>query len=154
MYKSIKPTENLFGEPSWTPTQMATLVHIEMEKIITSVEFKGSFNEFLEYLRDDPRFYYDDAENLLDGYRVICKKVDAELPKYFMILPRTPYGVKPIPEYQAPASPTVLPCRGSLKAYEGGEESGRRSSATTPCSVAVSHLLRRPNDQRRPDSQA
>jgi hypothetical protein len=32
MYKSIKPIENLFGEPSWTPTQMATLVHIEMEK--------------------------------------------------------------------------------------------------------------------------
>ena len=28
-----KPTEtNLFGEPSWTPTQMATLVHQEMEK--------------------------------------------------------------------------------------------------------------------------
>ena len=94
-------------------------IHTEMEKIITSVEFNGSFNEFLEHLRDDPRFYYDDAEKLLDGYRIICKKVDAELPKYFMTLPRTPYGVKPIPEYQAPASPTAY--------YYGPSSDGKRA---------------------------
>ena len=94
-------------------------IHKEMEKIITNLEFDGSFNDFLEYLRTDPKFYYDDAEDLLDGYRVICKKVDAELPKYFMTLPRTPYGVKPIPEYQAPSSPTAY--------YYGPDSEGKRA---------------------------
>ena len=94
-------------------------IHKEMEKIIRNLEFEGSFNDFLDHLRTDPRFYYDDAEDLLDGYRIICKKVDAELPKYFMTLPRTPYGVKAIPEYQAPASPTAY--------YYGPSSDGKRA---------------------------
>ena len=94
-------------------------IYTEMEKIIVKLEFEGSFNDFLEHLRTDPKFYYDDAEQLLNGYRVICKKADAELPKFFMILPRIPYGVKPIPEYQAPSSPTAY--------YHAPDSDGKRA---------------------------
>ena len=65
------------------------------------------FAAFIQYLRTDPRFYHDSAEALLDGYRAICKKVDAKMPTYFGILPREPYGVKEIPAFMAPRQTTV-----------------------------------------------
>ena len=95
-------------------------IRSEMEKVIKDSGFIGSFKEFIAYLRTNPDFYYDSAEELLDGYRAICKKADPELTKLFGTLPRLSYGVKPIPDFQAPASPTAYYYSGSLKAGRPG----------------------------------
>ena len=95
-------------------------IRLEMEKVIKDSGFTGSFKEFIDYLRTNPDFYYDSAEELLDGYRAICKKADPELTKLFGTLPRLSYGVKPIPDFQAPASPTAYYYSGSLKAGRPG----------------------------------
>ncbi len=79
----------------------------EMETIIEQVGFEGSFQEFLEFLRTDPRFYYDDPAELLEGYRAIAKKIDPTVVRLFGRLPRMPYGVEPIPEHIAPDSGTA-----------------------------------------------
>lgn len=71
---------------------------------------------FLEYLRTDSRFYCTSEEELLAGYRNICKLMDAELPKLFSMLPRLTYGVREIPPFAAKNSPTAYYYRGSLKA--------------------------------------
>ena len=97
-----------------------TRIRSEMEKVIKDSGFTGSFKEFIAYLRTNPDFYYDNAEDLLDGYRTICKKADPELTKLFGTLPRLSYGVKPIPDFQAPASPTAYYYSGSLKAGRPG----------------------------------
>ena len=47
-------------------------------------------------------------------------KADAQLPRFFGRLPRLTYGVKAIPEYQAPASPTAYYYSGSQKAGRPG----------------------------------
>ncbi|MEZ6244000.1 MAG: DUF885 domain-containing protein [Phycisphaerales bacterium] len=73
------------------------------------------FDAFVAYLRSDPRFYFDDADELLAAYRDIAKRVDAEMPKLFAMLPRLPYGVRPIPPFAAKASPTAFYYPGSLK---------------------------------------
>ena len=93
-------------------------IRAEMKKVINMKEFKGSFDEFLTFLRTDSQFYFTSEDELLNEYRMICKKADAELPKFFGLLPRLPYGVKPIPDYQAPASPTAY-------YYSGSQEAGR-----------------------------
>jgi uncharacterized protein (DUF885 family) len=93
-------------------------IRAEMMTVIQDAEFKGSFDEFLIFLRTDPQFYFNSEDDLLNEYRMICKKADAELPKFFGLLPRLPYGVKPIPDYQAPASPTAY-------YYSGSQEAGR-----------------------------
>jgi uncharacterized protein (DUF885 family) len=72
------------------------------------------FHAFTERLRTDRSLYYTDAEDLLDGYRVIAKRIDAELPRFFGRLPRLPYGVKEMPAFIAPASPTAYYYRGSM----------------------------------------
>jgi len=68
---------------------------------------------FVEFLRTDKRFYCDKPEQLLGGYRDIAKKVDAALPRLFATLPRTPYGVRELPAFAAPTSPTAYYYRGS-----------------------------------------
>lgn len=79
----------------------------EMQKIIDEVGFEGTFKEFLEYLRTDPKFYYDDPNELLEAYRSVSKQVDPLLVKLFRKLPRIPYGVEPIPMHIAPDTTTA-----------------------------------------------
>jgi uncharacterized protein (DUF885 family) len=87
--------------------QEVARIHGEMDKVIAEVGFKGSFLEFCHYLRTDPKFFYTDPNELMRGYMVIAKSIDPNLVKLFGKLPRTPYGVRPIPETSAPGSPTA-----------------------------------------------
>ena len=91
----------------------------EMRGVIRTVDFEGSFEEFLEFLRTDPRFYFTRPEDLVTGYRDISKRADAELPRLFAELPRTPYGVREIPAYEAPAQTTAY--------YQPGAADGSRA---------------------------
>lgn len=72
--------------------------------------------QFIAYLRGDPRFYHRSAAELLDGYRAICKRIDAKLPEYFGVLPRLPYGVREIPRFMAPSQTTAYYQPGSMEA--------------------------------------
>ena len=95
-------------------------IRSEMRTVIEGSDFEGSFDEFLTFLRTSPEFYFDTEDELLDAYRAICKRADAQLPKFFGRLPRLPYGVKAIPDYQAPASPTAYYYSGSQRAGRSG----------------------------------
>jgi uncharacterized protein (DUF885 family) len=79
----------------------------EMDKIISAVGFKGDFQGFSQYLRTDPKFFYKDPVDLLHGYMVIAKSIDPNLVKLFGKLPRTPYGVRAIPDTSAPNTTTA-----------------------------------------------
>lgn len=69
----------------------------EMEEVIKEVNFEGSFSEFIQYLRTDPKFYATTPIGLLKEASYIAKKMDAKLPSLFKTLPRTPYGIVPVP---------------------------------------------------------
>ncbi len=78
-----------------------------MQAVIDEVGFEGSFQEFLEFLRTDPRFYFDNPDDLYREYLATSKRIDPELVKLFGKLPRMPYGVKPIPDSIAPDTTTA-----------------------------------------------
>ncbi len=78
------------------------------------------FAAFVNYLRTNPRFYHKTADDLLVGYRDICKRVDEWLPKLFATLPRLPYGVRPIPAFMAPNQTTAYYRRGDIRNAEAG----------------------------------
>ena len=65
-----------------------------MDAVIASTGFKGTFAQFIEFMRTDPRFFFKTPEERLTAYRDIAKRADAELPKLFAELPRLPYGVR------------------------------------------------------------
>jgi len=91
----------------------------EMKKIIAAVNFKGSFKEFLHFLRTDEQFYPKTKQDYLAAAAFIAKKVDGKLPEYFSFLPRNPYGIEEIPMQIAPK---VTPAY-----YQGGAADGTRS---------------------------
>lgn len=74
----------------------------EMEKIIVDLEFKGSFDDFFNFLRTDEQFYAKTGDELLMIARDMAKRADAQLPRFFKTLPRKPYGVAPVPDAIAP----------------------------------------------------
>jgi uncharacterized protein (DUF885 family) len=74
----------------------------EMDAIIEDLGFKGSFSDFLNFLRTDPQFYMTTGEALLKEARDISKRIDAKLPEFFITLPRKPYGVAKVPDPIAP----------------------------------------------------
>ncbi len=82
-------------------------IRTEMDLVIAKTGFKGSFAEFVTFLRTDKRFYVDTPEQLLKEVSYISKKMDGQLPTMFKTLPRMPYGVKPIPDFIAPKTTTA-----------------------------------------------
>lgn len=77
-------------------------IRAEMEEIVAEVEWEGSFDEFLTFLRTDPRFYVETGEELLKEASYIAKKMDGKLPALFKTMPRLPYTVEPVPDSIAP----------------------------------------------------
>lgn len=74
----------------------------EMQAVLKEVNFQGSLQDFIQFLRTDPQFYAKTPEGLLKEASFIAKKVDAKLPSLFGKLPRQSYGVAPVPDHIAP----------------------------------------------------
>jgi uncharacterized protein (DUF885 family) len=58
-------------------------IRAEMDVIIESSGFDGSFEQFLNFLRTDPQFYHTTADGLMREYRDIAKRADPELTRLF-----------------------------------------------------------------------
>ncbi|MFL9583581.1 DUF885 domain-containing protein [Stenotrophomonas sp. AB1(2024)] len=73
----------------------------EMNDVIKEVQFKGSFADFLAFLRTDPQFYAKTPDELLHRAAWISKRVDGVIGKY-MTLPRARFTIVPVPPDIAP----------------------------------------------------
>lgn len=94
-------------------------IKAEMLKIIKKLKFKGNFSAFLKFLRTDKQFYAKTSKELLMFARDIAKRADEQLPRFFKILPRKPYGVATVPDAIAPK-------------YTGGRYVGTSKNSTNP----------------------
>ena len=79
----------------------------DMEAVKAKIGFKGSLKDLFQHLRTDPGFYFESGAELLAAYRDLAKRIDPLLVTVFRKLPRTPYGVSPIPEHVAPDTTTA-----------------------------------------------
>lgn len=93
----------------------------EMEAIIQSLNFEGSFSDFLAFLRTDPQFYPATDMELLKEAAWITKEMEGKLPQYFGRLPRMPLTVKPVPAAIAPHYTVGRYSRGSYTNHKAGE---------------------------------
>jgi len=81
--------------------QEVARIQKQMDEIITKVGFKGSFAQFLTFLRTDPQFYAKTPDELLHRAAWISKRVDGVIGKY-MTLPRARFTIVPVPPDIAP----------------------------------------------------
>ncbi len=79
----------------------------EMQQILDELSFTGSIADFAESLRQDERFFAKTPDALLKEVALVLKRIDGRLPELFQTLPRTPYGVRPVPDYIAPQTSTA-----------------------------------------------
>ncbi len=77
-------------------------IHAQMLQVMQQSGFKGSFAQFLQFLRSDPQFYARTPQELLDRSAWVAKEVDGQLAKFFGHLPRARFTIEPVPAAIAP----------------------------------------------------
>ncbi|KZC34961.1 MULTISPECIES: DUF885 domain-containing protein [Rhodanobacter] len=77
-------------------------IHARMLEVMQDTGFKGSFADFLKFLRTDPQFHAKTPEELLMRSAWVAKQVDGQMPRYFGHLPRAHFTIKPVPADIAP----------------------------------------------------
>jgi uncharacterized protein (DUF885 family) len=104
-----------------------------MQQVMAQAGFKGSLQDFLAFLRSDPRFYVKTPEELLEKAAMINKRTDDKLPAYFATLPRLTFGVRPVPAEMAEGYT-------SARYWQGSPDQGIAGGFM----VNTSHLDQRP----------
>jgi uncharacterized protein (DUF885 family) len=69
-------------------------IRAEMQQIIDSVGFTGSYAEFLQFLASDPQFYAQDRQDVLEKTAFITQSMYGKLPSFFGNLPRNTFTIK------------------------------------------------------------
>jgi len=82
--------------------QQVAIIHQQMLETIRQTGFKGSFADFLHFLRTDPRFYAKTPDELLKDAAWIAKEVDGKVGDYIGRLPRRRFAIEPVPANLAP----------------------------------------------------
>jgi uncharacterized protein (DUF885 family) len=64
--------------------------------------FKGTFPQFLQFLKTDPQFIAKTPDELLGVSAYVVKRVDGVIGDHFGLLPRKRFGIIPVPAALAP----------------------------------------------------
>jgi uncharacterized protein (DUF885 family) len=82
-------------------------IRAEMEKTLEGINFLGTLDQFLTFIRTDPRFFYKTPEELMAAYEKTARGIEPQLPKLFGKLPKNSFGIRPIPAASAPTTTTA-----------------------------------------------
>jgi uncharacterized protein (DUF885 family) len=102
-------------------------IRAEMEKTLENINFVGNdkdprseLDQFLSFMRADPRFYYKTSDELLAAYTKAARGIEPQLPKLFGRLPKNSFDIRPIPAESAPTTTTAYYQLGSLDGSRKG----------------------------------
>jgi uncharacterized protein (DUF885 family) len=98
-----------FTTTDMTPEQIHQLglkqvaeIEAQMRATMAETGFKGSFEEFLRFLKTDPQFKAKTPDELMGVSSYVAKRTDNVIGKYFGLLPRHRFGIIPVPDALAP----------------------------------------------------
>lgn len=123
-----------------TPEQIHALglaevarIQQQMQAIMKQVGFTGTFAEFSHMLNTDPRFYYTNPDDLVNGFRDIIARVYKVLPDMFAHLPKAQAEVRALPLMGSEEQPSA--------SYQPGSDDGKVAGYFA---VNISNLNTRP----------
>jgi uncharacterized protein (DUF885 family) len=77
-------------------------IEAEMQQTMRDSGFKGSFADFLKFLKTDPQFIAKTPDELMGVSSYVAKRTDNVIGNYFGKLPRRRFGIIPVPDALAP----------------------------------------------------
>ncbi|WP_237144764.1 DUF885 domain-containing protein [Pontibacter pamirensis] len=82
--------------------QEVARIRSEMEKVKEQVGFKGTLNEFFQYVNDNPKFTpFETPEEVLSAYRQVEQRMQPQLDKLFGITPESKFEVRQTEAFRA-----------------------------------------------------
>jgi uncharacterized protein (DUF885 family) len=90
----------------------------EMKKVKQQVNFDGDMPTFFEHLKNDQQFYFDNADDLIQGYEDLRSVINPKLESLFSIQPKTDYIIKKAESFREKSMP--------LAQYVAGAPDGSR----------------------------
>ena len=82
--------------------EQVALIQAQMQQTMKDSGFKGTFPEFLHFLKTNPQFIARNPDDLLGVSAYAAKRVDGKLKDYFEVLPRYRFAIIPVPDALAP----------------------------------------------------
>lgn len=76
-------------------------IHDEMRKVMAEVGFKGTLQEFFQYLNTDKKFDFASEDALLAHYRSIEAKLEPGLKREFRLMPKAGFEIRPVEAFRA-----------------------------------------------------
>ena len=63
-------------------------IHNEIRGVMTEVGFEGDLEDFFDYMSSNEQFYFDEAEELIQGYRDMFERISALSTDLFDVFPK------------------------------------------------------------------
>jgi len=63
-------------------------IHNEIRGVMSEVGFEGDLEDFFDYVNSDEQFYFDEAEELIQGYRDMYERISALATNLFDVFPK------------------------------------------------------------------
>ncbi len=79
-------------------------IHDEMRKVMADVGFDGDLKDFFEFVNTDDQFFFDEPEELIQGYRDMSAHISDLSTKLFETFPRTPFIVRRVEPFREQAA--------------------------------------------------
>ena len=99
-------------------------IHDEMRGIMAQVGYEGSLQDFFEFMRSDPQFYYPDTDAGRARYMAevdaVFERINTLIPDYFDTIPDGRMEVREVEPFRAAGSPTAFYNRGTLDGSRPG----------------------------------
>ncbi len=93
-------------------------IHEEMQGVMDTVGFDGSLAEFFEFVNTDEQFFYDEAEELIQGYRDMSDNIAMLSKNLFDVMPKTAFEVRRVEPFREASA--------SGGSYQAGTPDGTR----------------------------
>ena len=75
-------------------------IHGEMRNVMEDVGFDGDLEDFFEFVNTDPQFFFDEPEQLIQGYRDMADHINTLAEDLFEIFPKTGFEVRRVEPFR------------------------------------------------------
>ena len=75
-------------------------IHDEMRKVMQEVGFEGDLKAFFDFVNTDDQFFFDEPEQLIQGYRDMSARIEELAKRVFDIAPKTAFEVRRVEPFR------------------------------------------------------